>query len=104
MFKFAVLFVLTALIGVSLAICVWPYSGGVLNVCKRQGKADCIGVTSTSTCINLVGGPFVSGFVSGNYKCTIYSSTGCSGTSTSVDRSGWSRFPFTPKSLKCPCV
>ncbi|KAG5681284.1 hypothetical protein PVAND_010735 [Polypedilum vanderplanki] len=104
MCKLAILFLLTALIGGSFSLCIWPKTGGVLNVCKREGKADCIGVTSSSTCINLVGGPFVSGFTTGNYQCTIYSSTGCSGTTISVDRSGWSRFPITPKSLKCPCV
>jgi hypothetical protein len=78
-------------------------SGGTINVCKNRGKSNCIGVSSTNTCINLVGGPFVSGF-SSSAACTIYSGLGCSGTSISVDRSGWANFPITPKSVRCPCV
>lgn len=86
-------------------LCLWPWGGGTINVCKNAGKTNCLGVGSTNTCINLVGGPFISGFVTGTgYSCKIYSSTGCSGTSTSVDHAGWSRFPFTAKSFRCPCI
>lgn len=78
--------------------------GGTLNVCKQTGKVNCLGVTSPDACINLVGGPFLSGFTSGNYKCTIYSEAGCGGTSFTCDNAGWSSFKITPKSIKCPCI
>lgn len=86
------------------AWCLPGKGGGTLSVCKSSGKVNCIGVGSTDTCVNLVGGPFVSGYSSGSYSCTIFSNTGCSGTSISVDKTGWTRFPITPKSMKCPCV
>lgn len=88
----------------SEALCVPWKSGGVINVCKVVGKKTCIGVTSGNTCKNLVGGPFVSGYATGNYQCVVYSGTGCSGTYHSVDKEGWSKFCITPKSIKCPCV
>lgn len=85
-----------------------PYDGttgvGYINVCKQYGKQDCLTVSSTRrTCINLIGGPFVSGYSGSTaYECKIYSSTGCSGTVNYVDRAGWSWFPFTAKSYSCP--
>jgi hypothetical protein len=83
----------------------WPgKGGGGINVCKNQGKSNCLPVSSTDTCINLIGGPFVSGYSQGHYSCTIHSSSGCSGTSVSVDKAGWSKFPFKPQSVRCPCV
>lgn len=78
-------------------------SGGYISVCKNTGKTNCLEVSSVNTCINLIGGPFISGFATGvGYSCTIYKSTGCSGTSTSVDHAGWKTFPFTAKSYRCP--
>ena len=79
--------------------------GGTINVCKKTGKTDCLGVGSTNTCINLTGGPFLSGFTTeGHYLCTIYEGLACSGRFVSVDRNGYSNFPFTPKSFRCPCI
>jgi hypothetical protein len=45
----------------------------------------------------------VSGYSSGGYSCTIYAGRGCADTAISVDREGWSRFPITPLSIRCPC-
>lgn len=93
------------LISITSAFCPPWQGGGTINVCKQRGKSNCLGVGSTNTCINLIGGPFVSGFTTGGgYSCTIYSGLACSGTSVSVNRSGWSSFPITPKSFRCPCV
>ncbi|KAA8892592.1 hypothetical protein FN846DRAFT_896715 [Sphaerosporella brunnea] len=78
--------------------------GGVLQVCKNKGKTNCLGASSDDTCVNLIGGPFVSGFAGGPYSCTIYSENGCQGTAVSVDNAGWSSFPFTAYSFRCPCV
>lgn len=86
------------------AACLPWHSGGVINVCKKTSKKECIGVTSGNTCKNLIGGPFPSGFSSGSYSCYIYSKAGCKGTSVTVDHDGWKSFPITPKSIKCPCV
>ncbi|KAG5681282.1 hypothetical protein PVAND_010733 [Polypedilum vanderplanki] len=105
MSKFVILFVLIAFIGASSCICFWPWKGnGVLNVCKQIDKIGCVGVSSDNKCENLVEGPYLSGFTSGNYTCTIFDSTNCVGTSVSVDKDGWNRFPIEPKSLKCPCI
>ena len=86
------------------AACVPWKDGGTLQVCKSAGKRNCLGASSDSTCINLIGGPFISGFSGGGYTCRIYSGSGCSGRYASVDRDGWSRFPFTARSFRCPCV
>ncbi|KAG5681283.1 hypothetical protein PVAND_010734 [Polypedilum vanderplanki] len=97
-------FILAAIIGNSFSLCIWPKTAGILNVCKQLDKEDCIGLTSNNICIDLNGGLFVSGYASGNYQCTIFSSTDCLGTSATVDKLGWSHFPIIPKSFKCPCV
>ena len=102
-FLFITLILTIVVIG-SESFCPLLQGGGTINVCKNSGKTKCIGVGSSNTCINLVGGPFVSGFSSGGYRCTIYSRAGCSGTTNTVDRGGWSRFPFIPQSVKCPCI
>ncbi len=82
----------------------FPWQGaGTINLCKNPGKTNCLGVSSGNTCINLIGGPFVSGYSSGGYSCTIYAGRGCADTAISVDREGWSRFPITPLSIRCPC-
>lgn len=105
MSRFHILIVvfISAFIGAE-ALCPPWQGGGTLNVCKNQGKTNCIGVSSSNTCINLTGGPFISGFSSGGYQCTIYSGLACSGTGITVNRSGWAKFPITPKSLRCPCI
>jgi len=88
----------------SPAVC-WPWqSAGVIDVCKVAGKITCFGVSSGNTCVNLIGGPFISGFAGQDEACTIYSEVDCKGSSTPVDRLGWSLFPYTAKSVKCPCV
>jgi len=89
----------------SPAFCLNPFkSAGVINVCKVAGKKTCFGVASGNTCVNLIGGPFISGFAGQDEACYIYSEVDCKGSSTHVDRLGWSRFPYTAKSVKCPCV
>lgn len=101
------LFFFLTILSVIIITSAWcpPWQGGgTINVCKLTKKRNCIGVGSTNTCINLVGGPFVSGFTTGNYRCTIYSRSGCAGTSVTVDSSGWSNFPIRPNSIKCPCI
>lgn len=90
--------------GTANAVCAPWNDGGTLQVCKSTGKRNCIGASSDDTCINLIGGPFVSGYAGGGYTCRIYSRSGCAGSDVSVDRDGWSRFPFTARSFKCPCV
>lgn len=105
--KFASLTIIVVLYAAIGSEACLPWQGcGVINVCKSPGKTtNCIGVSSGSTCMNLIGGPFVSGFTSGDYRCTVYSAKGCGGSSHTVDKAGWSRFvQFTPKSIKCPCV
>lgn len=86
------------------AFCMPWNSGGVINVCKETFKKTCIGVSSGKTCKNLIGGPFLSGFTSGPYSCTIYNQTSCTGKKKSVDSDGYTEFPFKPKSIECPCV
>jgi hypothetical protein len=54
--------------------------GGTLNVCKQKGRINCLSVVSQNTCINLIGGPFVSGFTGGNYQCTVFRNRGCGGS------------------------
>lgn len=103
--KFALLVIVVVVCAAieSEAACAPWNSAGTINVCKTSGKKNCIGVSSGDTCKNLVGGPFVSGFTSGNYRCVVYSTTGCGGTYHSVDKDGWKNFCITPKSIKCPC-
>ncbi|KAI5849252.1 hypothetical protein BZA05DRAFT_325507, partial [Tricharina praecox] len=72
-----------------------------LQLCKQQGKRNCLGVSSDDTCINLIGGPFVSGWAGGHYQCTIYAGSGCTGTRAMVDREGWSKFDFNAWSMRC---
>lgn len=77
--------------------------GGTLNVCKREGKVDCLSVVSSNVCINLIGGPFVSGFSGGNYQCTVFKNKGCGGSTNFVNSFGTNKFTFVPQSLRCPC-
>ncbi|CRL06153.1 CLUMA_CG019106, isoform A [Clunio marinus] len=77
---------------------------GIINVCRQTGRRNCVGVSSGNTCVNLNGGPFVSGFTSGNFQCTIHSDRGCRGRSERVTRIGSNRFSITPRSFRCPCV
>lgn len=93
---FAVIFVIG-----SVAAC----RGGVLNVCKGANKSgQCIPVESRSTCINLIGGPFVSGFTNGMYFCRVWTGKGCRGDAISVGRVGGNFDRGTAWSLWCPCV
>ncbi|KAJ1912106.1 hypothetical protein H4219_005728, partial [Mycoemilia scoparia] len=52
-------------------------SSGTINVCKKGGKQGCLGVSSGDTCVNLIGGPFVSGFAGQDEACTIYKDVDC---------------------------
>lgn len=78
-------------------------TGGIINICKKEYRVNCVLKSSTNTCLNLSGGPYYSGFSSGP-KCTIYSASGCAGTRITVDSTGYDIFPFQPKSFKCPCM
>ncbi|KAJ4327724.1 hypothetical protein N0V84_001832 [Fusarium piperis] len=75
-----------------------------VNVCKGQGKTECIPVDAPAfICTNLVsadGRPFISGYSDGAV-CDIYSSPNCNGIGNTVDGSGWSRFPFNVWSIEC---
>jgi hypothetical protein len=99
---------LAALAATPATVSAWcaPWNdGGTLQLCHQPGKNDCVGASSDNTCINIVGGPHVSGYASGDYVCTIYSGLGCGGDSQStVDKAGWRRFNIEPKSFRCPCV
>jgi hypothetical protein len=77
--------------------------GGTLNVCKQKGRINCLSVVSQNTCINLIGGPFVSGFTGGNYQCTVFKNRGCGGSTNFVNSFGGD-FTFTAASLRCPCT
>ncbi|KAK2616199.1 hypothetical protein QQS21_000831 [Conoideocrella luteorostrata] len=75
-----------------------------LIVCKQTGFRECVPVSSAFTCDNLVskdGRPFVSGRVTSFGSCDIFSENGCSGISNNMDKSGWSKFPFNVKSIRC---
>ncbi|EFR05118.1 hypothetical protein MGYG_08127 [Nannizzia gypsea CBS 118893] len=76
----------------------------VLQMCKKTGKRDCLPVDATwSICTNLVskdGRPYVSGWSTGG-DCDIYEGRDCKGTANSIDKDGWSRFPFNVWSVLC---
>jgi hypothetical protein len=93
----------TELIDVEKAWCMPGNTGGILNICKKKGRGECKGVSSTNTCINIIGGPYVSGFTSGSYTCTIYKEAGCSSDSSRI-HSGSNNFPWPAKSYRCPCI
>lgn len=77
--------------------------GGTLNVCKQPGRRNCLAVESRNTCINLVGGPFISGVTAGRYQCTVFKNRGCGGLTNSVNNYGGD-FTFVAASLRCPCI
>lgn len=79
-------------------------TGSSMYVCKQWGKHDCINVNSGDACINLVGGPFVSGYSAGSHECTIYTEVACGGDDYNVDSEGYSGFRQQARSLRCPCV
>lgn len=100
LFAISVLIVLVE----SEAYCSPWQEDGTINVCKFEGKKKCLQTSSSNSCINLFGGPFVSGYSSGSYNCTIYERVGCKGNSQSVDQSGHSKFLFNAAAYKCPCI
>jgi hypothetical protein len=102
--KILIIFNIVFFISFCDAFCFPWKSAGTINVCKAEGKQNCLGLSSGDTCINLTGGPFVSGFSGQSEACTIYSEVDCKGDSNPVDQAGWSRFPYTAKSIKCPCI
>lgn len=88
----------------SESIC-WPWQGtGVINVCKNIDQTNCIGVSSGNTCINLIGGAFVSGFASGQYTCSIFKKAGCAGSQFLVHNKMNDPFPWDAESIRCPCL
>ncbi|KAJ1921189.1 hypothetical protein H4219_000788 [Mycoemilia scoparia] len=95
---------LTLFISTAYGWCYPWQSSGTINVCKQEGKQDCRGVSSGDTCVNLNGGPFVSGFAGQSEACKIFSDVDCKGTSNPVDQSGWNKFAFAARSIECPCV
>jgi len=101
-----ILFVSLALTIVEIEGWCAPWkSGSSMYVCYGLRKTGrCINVSSGDACINLVGGPFVSGYSAGSDGCTVYSEVGCGGDSTWVDQSGYGKFPNRVRSLRCPCV
>ncbi|OAQ60360.1 hypothetical protein VFPPC_14823 [Pochonia chlamydosporia 170] len=75
-----------------------------VSVCKGTGFTECIPITSAWTCDNLEskdGRPFVSGKVTSWGSCDIFSKSGCTGISNTVDTDGWSKFPFDVLSIRC---
>ncbi|ORX85215.1 hypothetical protein K493DRAFT_85712 [Basidiobolus meristosporus CBS 931.73] len=105
--KLDIILLSTAMLIITAQCNAWcpPWkSGSSMYVCKSTGKAKCINVSSGNACINLTGGPFISGYSAGSHKCTIYSEVKCGGNSYIVDKAGYSRFPKAARSLKCPCV
>ncbi|ORX80702.1 hypothetical protein K493DRAFT_308258 [Basidiobolus meristosporus CBS 931.73] len=74
--KFGIILFSIAMLTVATQCSAWcpPWkSGSSMYVCKAAGKAKCINVSSGDACINLTGGPFISGYSAGSHKCTIYS-------------------------------
>lgn len=79
---------------------------GIIHLCRNPRKTDCIAQRSHNSCIDLYVAHYLSGFVNGTYKCTIYNRTNCrtSGNYTTLDRGGYDLFPFIPMSFRCPCL
>lgn len=95
---------LTALLDIN-AQC-WPWQDpGKMYFCGNPDKTKCNWRIGKFNCINYRGGvPAVSGYTDGDYECKIYKGDDCEGNIEYVNKTGWSPFPFTPKSYRCPCV
>lgn len=102
-FGLAIILLGSSILG-SQAWCLPWQGGGTINVCKSVDKELCIGVASSNTCINLIGGPFVSGFSSESTGCHIFREKTCEGDVQHVDKTGFDKFPWQPLSLRCPCL
>ncbi|CRL06160.1 CLUMA_CG019131, isoform A [Clunio marinus] len=83
--------------------CMPGRPSGVMNVCRQRGSTNCSRVESRNTCINLVGGPFVSGFAGQVPRCTIFANEGCRGSEERIT-SIRANFSFPARSVRCPCV
>lgn len=95
---------LFAMASLASGLC-WPWqSPGVIILYKHEhlgGEARAVG--SVNTCINLEGGPYISGKAAGGYTCHVYSRLACNGDSNAVDHGGLNKFAFHAESIRCPC-
>lgn len=74
-----------------------------MYVHKQASGGESWKVSSNNVCNNLVSKttPFISGQSGGNYYCTVYSQSGCSGSSLTVN--GRVKFPWNARSMRCSC-
>lgn len=82
--------------------------GGVMSLCKKPDKIDCVTIQSNDECVYL-SPEYKSGFQGGRYSCRIYSWHNCpkpnlQGIQATVNGNGFDDFPFRVLSFKCPCI
>lgn len=85
----------------------WPWEDpGKIFLCATLNKTKCDWRTGTSmNCNNYdTGYPAISGYTDGNYHCIIFKGEDCEGDLEFINKTGFSPFPFRPRSYKCPCV
>ncbi|KAG0269271.1 hypothetical protein DFQ27_004134 [Actinomortierella ambigua] len=99
------------------AVCDIPWKGpGSGFFCRKEMFEDCVKITSGQDCLQPSSdGPFLSGYADANVDsttgenmpCTIWSKAGCrfgGGQAATVNQVGLLKFPFTVKSVECPCI